>query len=162
MKHRLNLAALLLASGLACTAQAETVYKYRMPDGRIVYTGEVLRNATLLDTLRDPPPPKAPDAATQQRLEREKARAAASPDRTAALEAADAEVKSAVRGLAEAKARQESGAEPEEGERVGTARGAPLGRARDEYIARQGRLQEAVDAAQKRLDRAYEALNALR
>ena len=74
---------------------------------------------------------------------------------------ADAEVTAALQTLAEARARQAAGAEPQEGERIGTVRSG-LGRASDSFNERQNDLRDAVDAAQKRLDRAYEARNAAR
>ena len=143
-------------------AHAQPVYKYQMPDGRIVYTSDKLPNAKLLGTVREPLPPQPVDAARQSRLQSEKAAVTQSSNqRLAALAAADAEVSAALQALTDARARQTAGAEPQEGERVGTVRSG-LGRARDAYLERQNELQEAVDAAQKRLDRAYEARNAAR
>ena len=143
-------------------AHAQPVYKYQMPDGRIVYTSDKLPNAKLLGTVREPLPPQPVDAARQSRLQSEKAAVTQSSNkRLAALATADAEVSAALQALADAKARQAAGAEPQEGERVGTVRSG-LGRPRDAYLERQSELQEAVDAAQKRLDRAYEARNAAR
>lgn len=141
---------------------AQPIYKYRMPDGRIVYSSDKLPNAKLLGTVREPAPAQAVDAARQSRLQGEKDAATQSSNkRLATLAAADAEVTAALQTVADAKARQAAGAEPQEGERVGTVRSG-LGRARDAYLERQNELQEAVDAAQKRLDRAYEARNAAR
>ena len=141
---------------------AQPVYKYQMPDGRIVYTSDKLPNAKLLGTVREPLPSQPVDAARQSRLKSEKdAVTQSSNQRLAALAAADAEVSAALQALSDARARQAAGVEPQEGDRVGTVRSG-LGRASDAYHERQNDLREAVDAAQKRLDRAYEARNAAR
>ena len=143
-------------------ASAEPVYKYRMPDGRIVYTSEVLRNAKLLDTLRDPTPPQPVDpGAEAKRKNTQNALQRTSNDRLAALARADVAVVEAARILDAAKARQATGVEPEEGERVGTVRGG-RGRARDEYLERQAELQKAVDDARARLEEAYRTRDSLK
>ena len=144
------------------STQAEPVYKYRMPDGRIVYTSEVLRNAKLLDTLRDPTPPQPVDpGAEAKRKNTQDALQRTSNDRLAALARADVAVVEAARNLEAAKARQAAGVEPEEGERVGTVR-AGRGRARDEYLERQAELQKAVDDARARLEEAYRTRDSLK
>ena len=159
--QRISTAAIAFALCIA-SAHAQPVYKYRMPDGRIVYSSDKVPNAKLLGTVREPLPAQPVDAERQLRSQREKdAVTQSSNKRLAALAAADAEVTAALQALADARARQAAGAEPQEGERVGTVRSG-LGRARDAYVERQSELQEAVDAAQKRLDRAYEARNATR
>jgi hypothetical protein len=142
---------------LACIGvQAQTVYKYQMPDGRILYSTEVQPQGKLLETIKPAPAPASGNARPPPTSD-----GGRSAQRVADLEAADAEVKEASRALAEARKRQEAGIEPEEGERVGTVR-AGRGRAREEYLERQRELQDAVDAAQKRLDAAYKRLNELR
>ena len=153
---KLRISAVLLLALAWAGAQAQTVYKYQMPDGRILYSTEAQPQGKLLETLKSAPAPSAgnPRPAPQNDGGR-------SARRVADLEAADAEVKQASRALEEARKRQETGAEPEEGERVGTVR-AGRGRAREEYLERQRELQDAVDAAQKRLDAAYKRLNELR
>ena len=146
----------------AAAVSAEPVYKYRMPDGRIVYTSEVLRNAKLLDTLRDPTPPQPVDpGAEAKRKNTQDALQRTSNDRLAALARADVAVVEAARILDAAKARQATGVEPEEGERVGTVR-AGRGRARDEYLERQAELQKAVDDARARLEEAYRTRDSLK
>ena len=158
---RMSIAVIAFALCVA-SVHAQPVYKYQMPDGRIVYTSEKLPNAKLLGTVREPLPAQPVDAARQSRQQNEKnAVTQSSNKRLAALAAADTEVSAALQAVADAKARQAAGAEVQEGERVGTVRSG-LGRARDAYLERQSELQAAVDAAQKRLDRAYEARNAAR
>jgi hypothetical protein len=147
----------------ATAAHAETIYKYRMPDGKILYTTETQARGTLLETMRDPPKPQPVDPARQNALREQSGQAKAANDRRLAdLTAADAEVSAANRALQEAKARQTAGVEPAEGERIGTVRGGGRGRANEEYRERQRELQEAVDDAQRRLDEAYGKLNALK
>ena len=149
--------ALLIIPG--AVAQAQTVYKYRMPDGKILYSNEAQPLGTLLETLREPTKPQPVDPARQNALQQQQGQAQRANDkRLADLTAADAEVRAATQALQDAKAHRDAGVEPEAGERVGTVR-AGRGRARDEYLERQRELQEAVDEAQKRLDLAYRKLN---
>jgi hypothetical protein len=161
--HRLFaffLAAVLTATGVV---HAQAVYKYRTPDGRIVYSSEAVPGAKLLGTVREPLPQQPVDAKRQERIKRERdAVNQSSSQRLNALSAADAEIKAASAALAEARAKQAAGVEPLEGERIGTVRGGGEGRPRDIYLDRQKHLQDAVDEAQRRLDQAYEARNAAR
>jgi Domain of unknown function (DUF4124) len=154
------LAVLLAAAGLV---HGQAVYKYQTPDGRIVYSSEAVPGAKLLGTVREPLPQQPVDGQRQERMKRERdAVNQSSSQRLNALNAADADIKAASAALAEARARQAAGVEPLEGERVGTVRGGGEGRPRDIYLDRQKQLQDAVDEAQRRLDRAYEARNAAR
>lgn len=152
----MRISAVLFLALVCVQGQAQTVYKYQMPDGRILYSTEVQPQGKLLETIKPAPAPAAGNARPPPQSD-----GGRSAQRLADLEAADAEVKEANRALAEARKRQEAGIEPEEGERVGTVR-AGRGRAREEYLERQRELQDAVDAAQKRLDAAYKRLNELR
>ena len=116
-------------------------------------------NAKLLGTVREPQPPQQVDAAKQEKMKRDRETASQSgKQRSDRLEAANAEVVAATKALEEAKARQAAGVEPEEGDRTGTAR-AGASRRNSAYLERQQQLQDAVDAAQKRLDAAYKARN---
>jgi hypothetical protein len=161
MKH-LSIAVLALCCAFTA-AGAEPVYKYRMPDGSIVYTSETLRDAKLLGTLREPLPAQPVDEKRKVEMQRESEKATqAGRNRSEAIAAANAQVAAATRALEAARARQAAGVEPEEGDRVGTVRGGGRGRAREAYIERQAELQEAVDAAQRELERAYQARNAAR
>ena len=145
---------------LAGAAEAGPVYKYRLPDGRIVYTSDKIPNAKLLDTLPEPALAQPVDSARQGRLEQDRREAELAVARSlATLAAADAEITAAGRALRGAKALQQAGVEPGEGDRIGTVRS---GRASDAYLERQQTLQDAVDAAQQRLDKAHEARNAAR
>ena len=154
--------AAVLACCLVSAAQAQPVYKYQLPDGRIVYTSETLPNAKLLGTVREPQAPQPVDAAKQEKMKREREAASQSgKQRSDRLEAVNAEVIAATKALEEAKARQVAGVEPEEGDRTGTVR-AGGSRGNSAYLDRQRQLQEAVNEAQKRLDAAYKARNEAR
>ena len=69
----------LFAMALGCVATfafAQPVYKYRLPDGRIVYNSEEnMPNAKLLGTVREPLPAQPVDQKRQDDLQREKERA---------------------------------------------------------------------------------------
>ena len=154
--------ALLACALLAGASQAGPVYKYRLPDGRIVYTSDKIPNAKLLDTLPEPALAQPVDPARQGSLEKDRREAElALARRLASLAAADAEIDAAGRALRVAKARQTAGVEPGEGDRIGTVRSG-RGRASEAYLERQQTLQDAVDTAEQRLDKAWEARNAAR
>jgi hypothetical protein len=84
------------------------------------------------------------------------------PDRSAALDRAYEDVKVARAQLEQAQAARERGEEPLPGERLGVAGGKGRSRLSDEYWARQARLVEDVQDAQRRLDEALANWNALR
>jgi hypothetical protein len=89
---RIPFAALLVCC-LLSTAHAQPVYKYQLPDGRIVYTSETMPNAKLLGTVREPQPPQQVDAAKQEKMKRDREAASQSgKQRSERLEAANAEV----------------------------------------------------------------------
>ncbi len=158
---RLTITTLIMYCALSA-AHAQTVYKYQMPDGRIVYTSETMSNAKLLGTVREPQAAQPVDAAKQEKMQREREAASQSGrQRSERLAAVNAEVAAATRALEEARARQVAGVEPEEGDRTGTVR-AGGSRANSAYLERQQQLQEAVNEAQKRLDAAYKARNEAR
>ncbi len=100
---------------LLCAAVAgETIYKYRLPEGRIVYSSQSLPGATLLETFEHefPPPAAIQGDAEKRRLEAE-ARIRA---HLAALEQAWNEVQEAKVALAIAEERRRAGIEPLERE----------------------------------------------
>ncbi|HEX7385491.1 MAG TPA: hypothetical protein VF291_14335, partial [Burkholderiaceae bacterium] len=136
------------------------VYKYVYPDGRIVYSDEPVPGARLEAQVEAPPPPdmSSPPAAPPRPVPA--APAPASGKAPATLDQAWDRLKLARQQLKEAKARLESGREPLEGERTGTATGGS--RLNDTYWARQKANESAVDAAEKRVREAQEAVNQLR
>lgn len=81
-------------------------------------------------------------------------------ERSRALEAADAEVRSARLALEEARRRQLAGEEPLPGERTGNVGGKS--RLNEAYFARQAGLKQAVEQAGQQLERAQARFNELR
>ena len=152
----------LSAVALAAAVHGAPVVKYRMPDGRIVYSDEVPPTGKPLGVMPEPPPRQAiePDRVARMKRERE-ATDKAVAIRLAKLNAADAEVTAAARALTAAQAALAAGTEPQAGERLATVQ---PGRTRlaNSYWDRQRALQRAVDAARRRLDRAHLARNALK
>jgi len=142
---------------LACAA--DMVYKYRRPDGSVVYSDTPLQGARLIGRyqLVPQPPAAAPEGAAPRR--------SADPDeqarlRSRALEAVDVRIKAAEQALNDAQERQQAGVEPLEGERIGNAqRGSRL---RPEYFARQKQLADDVESARSDLEEAYRLRNELR
>ena len=176
--------ALLLACVLPiAVAEAETVYKYRRPDGRTIYSNKLEPGLELIETFEykfaDPPP--ALQGAAQRDAEGE-ARIAKRLDD---LQAAWTEVQDARRELALAEERSRAGREPQEGDRIGvvtgaappavggvprtgrpatggTMRGAVRSRSSPEYVARVEALEADLAAARARLDAALRRYNDLR
>jgi len=155
------LAAIAAAGPLPAQAQ-KPVYKYVYPDGRIVYSDDVVPGARLEGQVEAPPPPNltgTPAAAPRP--------PAAAPDAEKApegsaktLDEAWEKLKLAKRRLDEARAKLESGTEPQEGERTGTAKGGS--RLNDAYWARQKANEEAVRKAEERVRQAQSDVNRLR
>lgn len=158
---RLTLAVLLAAALNA--AGAREVYKYRMPDGRILYSGEVMTQGKLLEVL--PPPPASPkliESEQRAKLLREQALERAIVKRLDTMDAVEAEIKAATLALEAAKAAAAAGLEPLAGERLSLAGKPGRTRMSDDYWERQRHLGRTLDAARERLDAAYLARNALR
>ena len=153
-------ATVVMLTGAA--AHASEVYKYRMPDGRILYTTQVSTTGKLLEVLPEPAPgPRVIEAARLAKLKREQDQANnATAKRLATLDAVDAEIKAALRALEAAKEANEQSVEPLPGERLGTAKGKS--RLAEGYWERQRELKQAVEAARQRLDDAYRARDAIR
>ena len=148
MKHILLLLLLVLA---APALAAQSVYRSVMPDGKIVYGSKPEPGAKESKQVNLPPAnisvPTPPAAGT----------GAAKPK---ALDAADEQVRQAQAQLDAAKAALEGGREPREGERIGTAGGAS--RLNENYDKRIKSLEDAVAAAQNRLDAALGRRNSAR
>ncbi|TMH83302.1 MAG: DUF4124 domain-containing protein [Betaproteobacteria bacterium] len=151
---------LVLALAPRLTA-AETVYKYRRPDGSTLYSDVPLRGAKLIgrfELVPVPPPARARPAMPERG-------AAKDPDELARrrvqdLDAADAAIKAAEQSLKEALERQQAGVEPFAGERLGNV--DRRSRLTPDYFARQRSLAAEVDAARARLDEAFRQRNELR
>lgn len=162
------LAALLL---LAPAVAAETIYKYRRADGRMIYSNRPIPGVELIEAFEYKP--AKPAAA---RVDTPKS-GAAGEERIkgylAALEKAWTEVQDASKALAAAEERLRAGVEPQSGEREGVATstapptaGASMsgrrGRASPEYMARMQALEADVQSARTRLDTALRRYNQLR
>lgn len=151
MKFRVSslvLVLLLAASG----ASAQTMYKSTMPDGKVIYGENSEPGAKRVETVTAPPPKSGitvvtPVEKTQvdQRIRQ----------RSAAENAKQAELDDARRQLQQAETALEAGKEPLPGERTGTAGGGS--RLTDDYWERQKKLEQAVESARARLDKAEQA-----
>ena len=144
-----------IAAVAAVPASGDTIYRYRLPDGRVIYVDAPLLQGELqrvLRTERRTPGElwarwaRAENQAAQARLlaepyARERASAYMEVRRVQAEGAVD-----------RAQRHREAGAEPLPGERVGNFGGGS--RLRPEYFVRQDALDRAVMNAQSRLDRA--------
>lgn len=149
--------ALSVVALLAGTAtNGETVYKYRMPDGRVIYSDKPVPGGHLEAELQ--PPPAEPGVASPpspQPSDVDKRIAA----RRDALERARRELDAANAQLAEAQRRLEAGREPLPEEFKGARVGTRLG---EEYERRQAANERAVAQAKARVKHAEEELNRVR
>jgi hypothetical protein len=155
----------VLVAALSTGAAAQTkIYQVRLPDGRVLFTDTPPPGAVIVSEREQPPPPpqpaRAPEAKGPSLQERAAAADARMRERAAQRDKAYAEVEAAERALTEAKQRLEGGRDPREGERIGTAKGGS--RAGPTYEERLSRLEQAVAAAEQRLAKARETLNAVR
>ena len=149
MRPAALLAVLLsVASGLAA---AQVMYRSTMPDGKVVISDSPVKGAAKVEEVKSragnyaPGNPVPPGAAGK------------ASDRSAALAAAESELKAAQAAYDAAVARAQKGREEVEGDRIGTAKGGA--RLSDAYEKRQEALKAEVDAAQKQLDAARRKLN---
>jgi hypothetical protein len=155
-RRRLALITVALLPLLAA-AQSGPVYKYRLPDGRILYSDEARSNGELQELITPPPPaaPQAPDAKAAPGP----APAAVEPA-AGTLDAATRGVQAARRSLDEAQAALDRGLEPQPGERIGNANGSS--RLAPAYWQRIDLLRAEVARAKQRLDQANAQLQAAR
>lgn len=158
--------ALLVLASLPAAAQV--VYKLADKDGKTVYSDHVIPGMRVVGKLAPPPQPDpelvaAARAAQAERTQRVEAHA---KERVRALDAADAKVREAERQLAAATRALEAGAEPLEGERLGTVQRGKKGqiftRFSDDYWERMSELEREVSNATRELEQAYSERNALR
>ncbi len=188
MKFAYVFAALLL---LPSAASADTVYKYRRADGRIIYSNEPVPGAQLIESVEANRIAANSDAEGEARITRN----------LAARDAAWQDVQDATRALALAEERLRAGEEPMAGERVAVAAapspfapppappdvggpislpasvggvpapaapavGGPMsgrrGRPSPEYVGRMQALEADVAAARARLEAALRRFNELR
>ena len=153
-------AAIALAG--AAAAPAQTIFKYRTPDGRIVYSDKPVAGATLEEEFERAPAPDPAAASAQEQAARARAREVneRAAERTRALDAISEEINAATAALERGRQALEAGREPLEGERIGTYSGRA--RLNDAYWARQAANEYAIAEAEARLERARRALIELR
>jgi hypothetical protein len=145
---------LLLIVPLATAAQDQSQHIYRsiMPDGHIIYGDKPAPGAATVQQVQlpalnsIPPPQGSDDSATQPSSQ--------------PIDEANVQIANAQQALDQAKAALETGREPLPDERIGKVGGGT--RLTDDYQARIQSLEDAVTAAQQRLDAALAARNALR
>lgn len=144
------LAALSLAAAPIAFAQA--LYKSTLPDGSVVYSEKPVPGAVRVEKLAPPPAKTGTVLVTPEEIKRTeeaaKKRAAEAAAREAALEEARRQLKAA-------EAARDAGIEPLPGERIGIAGGGS--RLSEAYWERQKKLEQAVEAARKRLEEAQRA-----
>ena len=141
--------ALALALTASVAAAQQSVYKSTMPDGKVVYAEKPVPGATKVDKVETPTPktgvtgltPQEKDRANQLARDRAQAESAAAAGKKGAEDAR--------KQLKQAEAARDAGKEPLPNERIGLAGGGS--RLTDAYFARQKSLEEAVQAARKRL-----------
>lgn len=144
--------ALVLALG-ASGVFAQAMYKSTMPDGSVVYGEKPEPGARQVEKVTAPPQKSGITVVTPA----DKAKAdQQARQRIVTEDAKRREVEAATKQLQDAEAAREAGKEPLPGERLGIATGGRT-RLTDEYWARQKTLEEAVEAARKRLDQAQQA-----
>jgi len=164
MQRHTGLILVLLAFSPVAFGQT-TIYRSTMPDGRTVLGDRPTPGATKTEEIYVPksqPPAPPPAAARAAGAAKANDAAAKSPavDRTAKLGAAIAELRRAEEALRAAEAARVAGQAPTDGERLGTAGGAS--RLSDDYFKRQTSLDDAVDAAEKRVTDAQLKVRSLR
>jgi hypothetical protein len=129
-------------------AEAQTLYKSTMPDGRILYGDKPAPGAAKVEEIQPDTgkgglggtTPRQQD--TLQDMERARLQREAGEDM----------VQKAAQALKDAEAARETGKEPLESERIGTSGGAS--RLTDSYFERQRRLEQTIERARRELDEA--------
>jgi hypothetical protein len=140
------IAAGFIAAVLLQPAAAQTLYKSVMPDGSVVYGDKPAPGAAKVEEPKIDTSTKGIGGSTPREAEAlqnlEKSRGK--------REAAAANLQAAEAALRQAEAALAAGKEPLPGERIGTAGGAS--RLNDAYYARQKKLTETVQNAQRKVD----------
>jgi len=159
-----RLAVMSLLLGLAAVpALGQHIYKYRMPDGSILYTDsrsgftDQYVKGKLEETFTEPPPSPASVDATMGARNEARARNATevAKARGQGVDAAYQVMIQAQQQLDQAEQALQAGLEPLPGERLGTVSGAS--RLAPEYWDRINGLRQAVEDARDRVDRATQA-----
>lgn len=151
----------LLALMTSAAALAdETIYKYRLQDGSVLYTQEKRTGAKLLDVIRSSSPSPEQLARAERELERDRALASQLSAQRYMQGTAERRIRLAAQALDVAEAALRDGLEPLPGERRVHANGGS--QLTDAYWERQRALQQAVEIARQRLDAATSEYQATR
>lgn len=152
-----------LLAALALPAEAQTIYKFVRPDGRVVYSDRPVPGARLEEELERAPQPDAAAAAAARARQEQRAKALneAATQRAKSLDQAEGDLREWSRRLDEARARLEAGREPLPGERTGVVFQGKS-RLNDAYWARQDENEAAVAEAEARVAQARSTLQSLR
>lgn len=151
-----------VAASVADAQESATVYRQVMPDGRVLYSDKVQKDAKLDETISVVPPvkgnlwstetPRKPAAPPKhERTPVDKLSAIPAPGRQKSADDAQADVIRAEMLLEEARKRQKIGVEPLPGERSGNVGGGS--RLNESYADRQRVLAEHVADAEDFLRR---------
>ncbi|MBX9629597.1 MAG: DUF4124 domain-containing protein [Burkholderiales bacterium] len=146
----------------AAAANAQPVYRWKAADGTVTYSQDP-PDAGARDVKRVDVKTLSPEQvrAARRLLGTDTQRANAAADaREQALSDADRGVRAATSALTDAETALTSGREPLPGERLGTANGKT--RLTQAYFDRLRGLENQVEGARRRLDRAYRRRNDLR
>ncbi|HVK94813.1 MAG TPA: DUF4124 domain-containing protein [Noviherbaspirillum sp.] len=150
--------ALLLTAPTAWADDA--IYKYRLPDGGVLYSQEKAAGAQLEEVLRVPSPSPAQAARAARELEQERALAAQLAAQRQQQQVTENRITQAEQALNAAQAALMNGIEPWPGERHATAGGG--NRLSDAYWQRQRALRQSVEDARAQLDAVTAASQATR
>jgi len=158
--------AILAAALCAGAAAQEKIYKVRLPDGRILFTDRPPAGAKIVSEIEVPPPPPESPAVSASREGRGSAEQQAANaearlrERAGDVDRAFANVQAAERELQAARQALEQGRAPQPGEMIATAQGRV--RQSPAYLDRIAGLEKDVAAAEQKLARAREEMNAVR
>ena len=146
----MRLALILLFSALCAIAQAQTIYRSVMPDGKIIFGDKPAPGAKESKPMALKPPNTAVPGPTSD---------GTAPPRQQALESASGELNAAQQNLDRARAALEAGREPTPEERIGTKTGMRTTEAYDQRIKS---LEQDVANAQRQLNEAQGRRNEAR
>jgi len=146
MTTRITAVCLCLSALLSSHAAAQTLYKSVMPDGSVVYGDKPAPGAAKVEEPKIDTSTKGLGGTTAREAEALKELETSRGKR----EAAGAKLQAAEEALRRAEAARAAGKEPLPSERIGTAGGAS--RLNDAYEARQKKLNDAVQNAQRNVD----------
>jgi len=137
---------ILILSVVACSAvHAQAVFRSVMPDGKIIYGDKPAPGAQEAKQV-NLPPANSSASPPSQTLTPISPNAAAAPGMPHPKDS----VATARQNLEAAKKALDAGRDPQEGERIGTKRGAS--RTTEQYAERVKSLEDAVSSAQRQLD----------